>query len=119
KAEQWWGCEATTQVRAQIEPRVGGRFDHRMTIERVGEVPTSGRITEFDPPARLAFVWDVPPGGGADAGKPMRIVVDFAEVAGGTEVRLVHSGIPAEHRDLVRAGWSASLERLDALLTRG
>jgi uncharacterized protein YndB with AHSA1/START domain len=116
KVQQWWGCAEATKVRSEIEPRVGGRYDHHMTIAGVGEVPSCGRITAFDPPARLAYACEIPPGACPHAGKTMTVTVDFVEVAGGTEVRLVHAGIPAEHRDVVRAGWTAAMEKLARLL---
>jgi uncharacterized protein YndB with AHSA1/START domain len=117
KVRLWWGCAEATSVRSEIEARVGGKYDHHMTIQGVGEVPGCGRITEYDPPARLAYVTEVPKGAGPKGGSTMSVTVDFVEVAGGTEVRLVHSGIPTEFGGFVRAGWTAAMEKLGRLLS--
>jgi uncharacterized protein YndB with AHSA1/START domain len=119
KVQAWWGCAEAASVRSEVEPRVGGRYDHHMTIPGVGEVPGCARLTEFDPPRRLAYVTQVPQGAGPQAGRPMTVTVDFVEVAGGTEVRLVHAGIPTEFRGIVRAGWTAAMEKLARLLADG
>jgi uncharacterized protein YndB with AHSA1/START domain len=115
KVQQWWGCAATTSVRSDIERCVGGKFDHRMVVAGVGEVPMNALITEYDPPKRLAYAIAVPDGA-PKAGTPMTVSVDFSEVEGGTRVRLVHAGIPAEFRDMIRAGWTAGLEKLERFL---
>ncbi len=119
KVQQWWGCAATTSVRSEIEPQVGGQYCHHMTIEGVGEVPGAATLTEFDPPARLAFESGSPAG----PDETMLVTVDFTEVEGGTLVRLVHAGIPdmtvegdVELRDIIRGGWTAALGKLDAFL---
>jgi uncharacterized protein YndB with AHSA1/START domain len=117
KVRRWIGCAEATDVRSEVEPKVGGKYDHHMTIAGVGEVPGFGRITEFVPPSRLAYVTEVPGGGGTRDGTKMTVTVDFVEVPGGTEVRLVHSGIPGEFREIVRAGWAAALEKLEGFLS--
>jgi len=90
-----------------------------MTIEGAGEVPGFATLTEYDPPARLAYTGSDPEG--PDAG--MVVSVDFSEVDGGTLVRLVHSGIPdmrvdgdVELREIVRGGWTAAFGKLGTFL---
>ena len=119
KVQAWWGCAEATSVRSEIEPWVGGKYDHHMTIAGVGEVPGCARLTEFQPPARIAYVTQLPEGAGPEAGKSMTVTVDFTEVEGGTLVRLVHAGIPADFRELVQAGWTAAMEKLNRLLAAG
>ena len=117
KVQQWWGCAECTSVRSEIERKVGGQYNHHMTIEGVGEVPGFATLTEYDPPARLAYTSP----SGPDAN--MTVSVDFSEVEGGTLVRLVHAGIPdmrvegdMELREIVRTGWTAAFGKLDAFL---
>jgi len=119
KVKQWWGCAECTDVRSEIEPKVGGQYNHHMTIEGAGEVPGFATLTEYDPPARLAYTGSDPEG--PDAG--MVVSVDFSEVDGGTLVRLVHSGIPdmrvdgdVELREIVRGGWTAAFGKLGTFL---
>ncbi len=119
KVQQWWGCADCTAVRSEVEPRVGGQYNHHMTIAGAGEVPGFATLTEYDPPARLAFA-SVGPGGTDDG---MTVSVDFTEVDGGTLVRLVHAGIPdmrvegdVELREIVRGGWTAAFGKLGSFL---
>ncbi len=120
KVQKWWGCAECTAVRSEIEPRVGGKYDHHMTIEGVGEVPGFALLTEYDPPARLAFESASP----VDPSAKMHVTVDFTEVEGGTRVTLVQAGIPdvtlegdVELRAVVRAGWTASFGKLERFLS--
>ena len=119
KVQQWWGCGQCTAVRSEIEPKVGGQYNHHMTIEGVGEIPGFATLTEFDPPARLAYESSLP----TDPGVKMIVTVDFSEVQDGTLVRLVQSGIPeikvdgdCDLRDIVRGGWTAAFEKLGTLV---
>ncbi len=121
KVQQWWGCAECTSVRSEIELKVGGKYDHHMTIEGAGEVPGFATLTEYDPPSRLAFTSTGSGGPGPDA--DMTVTVEFTEVDGGTLVRLVHAGIPdmkvqgdVELREIIRAGWTAAFGKLGKLL---
>lgn len=121
KVQQWWGCAMCTSVRSEVDPRVGGRYNHHMTIDGVGEVPGLGVLTEFDPPSRLAY--RSPAAHGPEA--EMLVTVEFTEVEGGTLVRLVHSGIPdvkvegdMEMRVIVRQGWTAAFDKLFGFLAQ-
>lgn len=40
-----------------------------------------------------------------EGAKPSRVEFSFTAVAGGTEVRMVHSMVPAEQADAYRQGW--------------
>lgn len=119
KVQQWWGCADCTAVRSEIEPKVGGQYNHHMTIKGVGEIPGFATLTEYDPPARLAYSSALP----GDSNAEMTVSVDFTEVEGGTQVRLVHAGIPdvrvdgdIEMREIVRGGWTAAFGKLGAFL---
>lgn len=118
KVQQWWGCEQCTAVRSEIEPKVGGQYNHHMTIAGAGEVPGFATLTEYDPPVRLAYESASP---GSDA--KMQVSVDFTEVAEGTLVRLEHRGIPdirveggIELRAIVQGGWTAAFGKLGVFL---
>ena len=106
---QWMGREAT------LEPVPGGAY-------RVGitdGVDAAGEFVEVDPPRRVVFTWGwthdqaVPPGSS-------RVVVTFEEEAGGTRVRLRHSGLPDDgQREHHRAGWAQYLQRLSIRASGG
>ena len=112
KVQKWWGCGQTTNVRSEIEPKVGGKYVHHMTIEGVGEMPATGTFTIYDPPARLAY--DAPD---PMSGNVMTVTVDFEEVDGKTQVRLVHENIPDQFSPYVKNGWTAAFDKLDNFVT--
>jgi len=117
KLEQWWGCAQTTAVSAEIECKVGGKFNQTMTLDNGHVMPGEATFSEYDPPKRLVF------GSPGPTGEPMTISVDFTEVDGGTLVHLVHSGIPdmqvdgdIEMHDIIRGGWTAAFGKLAGFL---
>ena len=86
----WWPTE-THSVSAEaatavvLEPGEGGRIYERTAA---GEEHDWGRITEWNPPERLAFTWH--PGRGEDTAQ--LVEVRFAAAGEGTRVELVHTG---------------------------
>jgi len=116
KIGQWWGCANTTNVRSTVEPRVGGKYDHHITIKGVEEeIPGNAILVEFDPPKKLAYESILL----NDSSPKMHVSVEFSEVDEGTKVVLVHSGIPdvrvdgdVELREIIQGGWTAALDKL-------
>ena len=116
KIKQWWGCAECTDVRSEVEPKVGGKYNHHMTLETpMGEhdVPGFATLVEYDPPHRLAYT-------STEEGDPMIISVDFTQLDGVTQVRLVHANIPDMRVDgdvkldeVIRNGWTAAFGKLD------
>ena len=109
-----------SQPGSEIECKVGGKYNHVMTIDGVGEHPGEAVFKEYDPPNRICFVSE----GMGGPGTEMTVTVDFTEVDGGTRVTLVHEGIPdmrvdgdVELRDIIRDGWSAGLAKLGNFLS--
>ncbi|MFI5317036.1 MAG: SRPBCC domain-containing protein [Myxococcota bacterium] len=95
-----------------IEGRVGGRFFERFTD---GEELAVGRVTAFEPPARVSFTWR-PKTWNADT----EVEVRFAAEADGTRVTLEHRGWE-KLSDAVRQanvgydkGWDFALSRFAA-----
>jgi len=119
KIKQWWGCAECKEVESEVEPKVGGKYNHHMTIETPDgehQAPGFATLIEYHPPHRLAYT-------STDDNDPMIISVDFSEVDGGTQVRLIHSNIPdmkvdggIELREIIRGGWSAAMDKLDVFL---
>ena len=119
KIKQWWGCAECTDVRSEVEPKVGGKYNHHMTIETPQgrhEAEGFSTLTEYNPPHRLAYTSN-------DIEDKMLITVDFVEVPEGTQVTLVHANIPdilvqgdVKLTDIVKGGWSAAFSKLDTLL---
>ncbi|TDF35168.1 SRPBCC domain-containing protein [Alteromonadaceae bacterium M269] len=119
KIKNWWGCAECTDVRSEVEPKVGGKYNHHMTIDTPAgqhEVEGFATLVEYDPPKRLAYTSN-------DIEDKMLITVDFVEVPEGTQVTLVHANIPdmkvqgdVKLSDVITGGWSAALEKLDIFL---
>ncbi len=114
----WWPIETHSlfqdrAVTCAVEPRVGGRIYESSTG---GEEADWGTVTEWEPPRRLAFTWH--PGRSRESRQ--EVEVTFTAAAGGTRVRLVHSGWeriavigedPGEVRSQYDGGWDLVLGR--------
>jgi uncharacterized protein YndB with AHSA1/START domain len=86
----WW--PATTHSVGQervetvvFEPRLGGRFFERLDDGTENEW---GRVTEWDPPRRLAYSWY--PGRGSETAQVVEVT--FTPEEGGTRVTLEQTG---------------------------
>jgi uncharacterized protein YndB with AHSA1/START domain len=93
---------------ADLEPRPGGRFH----IDYNGKDVASGTYLELDPPRRVVFSWGwempgdpVPPGAST-------VEVTLTPDNGGTHLRLVHRGLPADAVDGHAEGWDYFLPTL-------
>ncbi len=102
KIMRWMGTEAT------VEPHLDGLY----LVNVTGEDTAEGRFTEVIPVHRLAYTFGwkgrdkVPPGSSL-------IEIDLIERAGGTLLRLTHSGLPdAEACAAHEQGWTHYLARL-------
>ncbi|MFG2330953.1 SRPBCC domain-containing protein [Streptomyces sp. NPDC048604] len=99
----WMGADGVFS----FEP--GGSYRTRVT----GENTASGRFITVDPPKRLVFSWGwengampVPPGSST-------VEITLKPVAGGTLLRLVHSGLPSPEACAAHAeGWEHYVGRL-------
>ena len=95
-------------VTARVELRAGGQY--RWTI--VPGHNASGTITEVEPGRRLVFTfgWEgsgaTPPPGGST------VTITLEPAEGGTNVRLVHSGLTPEEAAGHLEGWTHYTERL-------
>jgi uncharacterized protein YndB with AHSA1/START domain len=111
KVQKWWGCAQTTEVSSEVEPRVGGKYHHSMTLGAQGEIQMACRFTVYEWPSRLAYVDE------GDDPNGQRVTVDFIEREGRTEVRLVHENLPEEYGEFVKDGWTAAMKKLAGVLT--
>ncbi len=114
KVELWWGCGYAMKVKSEIEPKVGGKYHHLMTLRGVGDYPHYGLITEYEPPALLAYELVDP-----DRDEKMYVRVTFTEQGDQTAVRLIQDNLPDAYSEYVMAGWSSSFEGLAYLLESG
>jgi uncharacterized protein YndB with AHSA1/START domain len=98
---------------AVLDARPGGEF----TVDIHG-VPVRGRYVELDPPKRLVVTWGH---AGSDVLPPGASTVEvlFEAVGGGTEVVVVHSGLPDEGVPGHARGWDRFLGRLAVAASGG
>ena len=97
-------------IKAEIDPRVGGRFNFTDRRPEMGDVEHVGEYEVIDRPRRLVFTFAVP----QFDPDYTRVTLDFVPVDGGTELTLTHQGVPEEWQESTPKGWEmilASLER--------
>ena len=103
---------AGEMVRAEIDPRIGGRFtfvDRRNgeDIEHVGE------YIEIDRPRRLVFDFAVPKVFSAER---TRVTIEIVPAGDGCELTLTHEGVLPDYASRTENGWSMILDGLAAAL---
>ena len=114
-ARKWlFATPAGEMVRAEIDPRVGGKFT--FTDRREGEeAEHTGEYLVIDRPRRLVFTFS------AGDTEPSRISVDIVPQGSGCELTLSHEMKPewAEYKERTEQGWAAILDGLAATLGEG
>jgi len=111
--DQWWRRGLKYRVAGKrrgiiaIEGGVGGRLYESFETPRGQKVYATGRITAWEPPARMAFEWRAP---NFAPDEKTLVEVTFAESPSGTLVTVTHSGWsairpdhPARHGEEVAA----------------
>jgi uncharacterized protein YndB with AHSA1/START domain len=111
--KKWSAPEGMDVPISEVDLTVGGRFHLQMRNAEGGTHNARGIYQEIDRPTRLVYSWewDEHP----DHGQSL-ITVEFKAVDGGTEVTMVHSGLPDETSVTDHeGGWTSCLNRLEAL----
>ena len=97
---------------AEIDLRVGGRFQVHMRGPDGAEHRVAGVYREIDPPKRLVYTWMWE----AKPGEDTLVTVEFIDLGDRTEVVLRHTGFPtAKERDNHETGWLGCMTKLEAL----
>lgn len=107
---QWMRPGKTTDAKAEVDPRVGGKFRIVMVQER-GEFEHTGEYLAIEPPARLSFTWISQ----ATDLRPTVVTIDFVERDAGTELILTHRRLPASQIESHRRGWTDIMQKLELL----
>ncbi|MDB5434209.1 MAG: hypothetical protein JWR47_466 [Phenylobacterium sp.] len=99
-------------VRAEIDPRVGGKFNFTDRRPDMGDVEHVGAYVEIDRPRRLVFDFAVP------AYEPTltRITIDIRPSGAGAELTLTHEGVFEEYVKQTEGGWAMILGGLEKAL---
>jgi len=85
-----WGTEA------EFDPRVGGAHSS-------GDGYITGVFEALDPGRSLTMTWRTTDF--AEDQPDSRVVLEFEPADGGTLLRIVHSGLPADQVETYRQGW--------------
>ena len=95
-------------IRAELDPRVGGRFTFVERRPDMGDVEHVGEYLEIDRPRRLVFTFGVPqfnPG-------VTTVAVEIRPQGDGCELTLVNEGVPPDYAKGNHEGWSRILDGL-------
>jgi glutathione S-transferase len=113
-----WFTDASCPVKLwEMDARLGGRYRYlteagTYSVNGVSEFECHGEILEFKPPRLLVYTWEA----NWHAGKFPRTSVrwELSPVAGGTLVKVTHSGLAQEAvaRKDYSSGWPGVMEKL-------
>ena len=95
-------------MRAEIDARVGGKFNFTDRRPGEGDVEHVGEYVEIDRPRRLVFTFAVP------KYSPVftRVTIEIKPLDKGCDLTLTHEGVLSEWADKTREGWSGILDGL-------
>jgi len=114
---RWFNDASRPVHRWEMDARAGGRFryfvdDATAARSDVSAFECRGEILEFDPPRLLSYTWVA----SWHADRALGTVVrwELTATAGGTRVKLIHSGLSNEHaaRKDYLGGWSDTVRML-------
>ena len=99
-------------IRAETDPRVGGKFVFVDRRPDMGDVLHTGEYLTIDRPTRLVFTFAVP---AYDPGFTT-VEVEITPTAAGCDVKLTQRDTPDEWVEQSAKGWSMILDALEAAL---
>ena len=113
---QWWGPDGFTVPSLEFNPRVGAGYRIEMQPPEGESFHLDGEFRDVDPPARLAstFKWDPPDPDDVET----LVQLSFQDRGESTEVVLTQGPFKTEdRRELHRAGWTESLDKLERFVS--
>jgi uncharacterized protein YndB with AHSA1/START domain len=119
---QWWGPKGFTNPVCEVDARVGGKWHIVMRAPDGNEFPCRGEYLEIAEPERLVFTNNAIDKEGNHVIDGLTTVI-FAEQDGRTKLTLKTRGVAmvayaATYLKGMEAGWTQSLERLDAYVAQ-
>ena len=120
---QWWGPQSFTNPVCEFDARVGGAFRIHMRSPDGAVYPMKGEVRELVAPERLVFTSIALDGDGNHIIEGLTTVT-FTEEGGKTKMTLharatAVAEVAVAYLQGMEAGWMQSIEKLEALLTRG
>jgi uncharacterized protein YndB with AHSA1/START domain len=108
----WMRPAGTTDVKSEVDPRVGGKFRIVM-VQGPAQFEHTGEYLVIEPPRRLSFTWISQ----ATDHRPTSVTVELFEREGGTELVLTHRQLPSSQLESHRSGWSDIVRELQENLS--
>lgn len=113
---RWFAPAPAVVGRVEVDPTVGGAWLIRMDAPEGVVYTAAGTYRVVDRPDRLVFTFDWQEEA-SRMGTESVVTVTFRAVDGGTELTLVHEGLPgADEVDGHGAGWTACLAQLEGVV---
>ena len=95
-------------IRAEADPRAGGRFVFVDRRPGDGDVEHVGEYLAIERPRRLVFRFAVP----KYSPDYTTVTIEINDTGNGCDLTLTHEGVPSEHAERTRAGWTTILSNL-------
>jgi uncharacterized protein YndB with AHSA1/START domain len=99
-------------IKAEVDPRVGGKFNFTDRRPDMGDVAHVGEYLEIDRPRRLVFTFGVPQ---FDPGLT-KVTVEITPAGDGCELVLTHEGVLEAYAEGTPKGWEMILGGLEKVL---
>ncbi len=110
----WWGPRPVTCSRAEVDLRVGGRYQIENLLPDGKRLIIEGIFELVDPPHQLVYSWR------AGDDQVSRVSVRFEPHGEHTEVVVIHEQIPsASIRESHEMGWNGCLDGLERYFASG
>ena len=119
QVQAWGGNEQCALTAWEMDLRPGGRWLSIVKEKASGrEWAHHGEIVELEPPHLMVYTWFA--NFHEDPAKPSLVRWELTATAGGTKVKVTHSGLATEPkaREDYRGGWPGVLEALKAYVER-
>jgi uncharacterized protein YndB with AHSA1/START domain len=111
--KQWFGPENVRTRNLVAETRVGGQFRWDLTSPEGEEMTVEGKYRELQPGRKIVFTWQWQDDEAWENNNSI-VTIELSDVAGGTELRLLHELLPSEQsRDNHNEGWNSLLNKLE------
>jgi uncharacterized protein YndB with AHSA1/START domain len=125
--ERWWGPTGFTVPFCKIDLRVGGEYHYCMRSPQGVDYWSKGTFLEIFPGRKIVATDSFSDANGSilspvSVGLPgswpstLIMTVVFTVKDRGTQLTLIHKGLPLQMVESCRAGWTESLEKLERVL---
>jgi uncharacterized protein YndB with AHSA1/START domain len=125
--ERWWGPAGFTVPYCKVDLRVGGEYHYCVRSPEGANYWSKGNFLEICPGRKIVATDSFSDANGniitaSSVGLPgnwpstLLVSVAFEHKDGGTDLTLIHKGLPLEMVESCRAGWLESLEKMEAVI---